>query len=98
MKNLMLALNAKAQHIRAVNALKEAGIDVSGIKKITDLPKVLKGVYPESMVAQVEAITKNEDAVAALLQAITGVAASGGIMDVIYGAPGDKVKEEDVRA
>lgn len=87
----------KSAFERIKSTLKENGIDVSGVKYITDLVPVLSTVLPGEMAEQAQALISNESAVAALLTAFTGAADAGVLVNAIY-RPSDNVQEEDVYA
>lgn len=97
MNNLIKVMNAKSAFEKMKNDLKDAGIDVSDVKYITDLPGVLAGVLPESMVEHAKGIIENPETVATLLSSFGVLADAGVLIDALY-RPGEKVDEEDVYA
>lgn len=97
MSILAKALSARAAFVKMKNELTDAGVDVSEVKYITDLPPVLASILPEELATQAEALLSDEGAVTALLEAFTGCANLGGIVNAIY-RPTDAVGEGDLNA
>lgn len=97
MSMLSKALSARSAFAKMKTELTNAGVDVSEVKYITDLPPVLASILPDDLAKQAEDLLADESAVTALLEAFTGAANLGGIVSALY-RPTDKVKEEDVHA
>lgn len=79
------------------STLKENGLDVSGIRYITDLEPVLATILPEELAEKAQALLADGNALAALLEAFTGAADAGVLVNALY-RPSDEVKEEDLYA
>lgn len=97
MTNLGKVLTARAAFAEIKAKLSEAGIDISNVKYITDLPGVLCNILPDSMAEQAAAILEDKERLTALLGAFTTLANAGALIDAIY-RPGDFVQEDDVYA
>lgn len=97
MKNLLKAMAAKSAMEKMKNELKDIGIDLTGVRYITDLPAVLSCMLPEGMVEHAKGIIENPETVATLLSSFGILADAGELIDALY-RPGEKVDEEDVYA
>ena len=97
MTNLGKVLTARAAFAEIKAKLSEAGIDISNVKYITDLPGVLCNILPDSMAEQAAAILEDKERLTALLGAFTTLANAGALIDAIY-RPSDFVQGEDVYA
>lgn len=94
---LSKAITIRAAFNKIKKKLADEGCDISEIKSVADLPVVLSGVIPDNLAEQAAAILSNEEALTALLDAFSTSAARGALA-LLFGAPGDNVKESDINA
>lgn len=95
--NLFEAMKMRAAAVKAKANMQAAGMDVSKCRYISDLAPILRQHLPAEMAAQAEALLGDKEQVTALVEAFTGCADAGILLDVIY-TPTDEVGKDDVNA
>lgn len=90
-KELTYALNARAALTQMRQKLAEAGVDITGVKYLTDVPAVLATILPEDLTevfppelaTLAEALLSNEEALEQVYHAFSGIAGSGLLSQLI---------------
>lgn len=79
------ALTIRAAFVKIKQKLADAGMDVSGITSVTQLPAALSNALPEDMLQQAAQLLTQPEMLETLLNTFTGLAEKGGI-PLMFGA------------